>query len=131
MIYEATTDGVRVRVQPDFLEDNSQPEEGAFVWSYAIEIANVSDRRVQLLKRTWDIVDAQGNQQRVHGDGVVGEQPVLEPGEAFAYKSGVPLATASGFMRGLFHMIDEQGAPFDIEVPAFSLDSPFAAGAMH
>lgn len=123
--YTATTRGVRVTVRSFYLADQSDPEEGRYVWAYKIEIANEGSQTVQLLKRTWLITDAQGRTLRVHGDGVVGEQPVLEPGESFDYTSGTPLPTASGFMRGTFHMVvSETGEPFDAEVPAFSLDSP-------
>lgn len=123
--YTATTRGVRVTVRSFYLADQSDPEEGRYVWAYKIEIANEGSETVQLLKRTWLITDAQGRTLRVHGEGVVGEQPVLEPGESFDYTSGTPLPTPSGFMRGTFHMVlSETGEPFDAEVPAFSLDSP-------
>jgi ApaG protein len=123
--YTATTRGVRVTVRSFYLADQSDPEEGRYVWAYKVEIANEGRETVQLLKRTWLITDAQGRTLRVHGDGVVGEQPVLEPGESFDYTSGTPLLTPSGFMRGTFHMVaTETGEPFDAEVPAFSLDSP-------
>ncbi len=130
--YTALTRGVRVTVRAFYLADQSVPEEGRHVWAYRVEIRNEGSRAVQLLKRTWLITDAQGRTTRVHGEGVVGEQPVLDPGEAFEYTSGTPLSTPSGIMRGTYHMItlpDEE--PFDAEVPAFSLDSPHQAGGVH
>lgn len=125
--WQAETRGIRVSVQVFFLSDQSEPEENRWVWAYRVEIANLSQATVQLLKRTWLITDAQGRTQRVHGEGVVGEQPVLDPGEAFTYTSGTPLGTPSGFMRGLYHMVvPATGEGFDVVIPAFSLDSPDA-----
>ncbi|WP_207537459.1 Co2+/Mg2+ efflux protein ApaG [Sabulicella rubraurantiaca] len=125
--YTATTRGIRVSVRAVHLEDQSDPDAGRWVWAYRVEIANLSNVTVQLLKRTWLITDAGGRTQRVHGEGVVGEQPVLEPGEAFTYTSGTPLSTPSGIMRGLYHMVaTATGEPFDVVVPPFSLDSPEA-----
>lgn len=130
--YTAITRGVRVTVRAFYLEDQSEPDQGQYVWAYKVEIANEGPVAVQLLKRTWLITDAQGRTMRVHGDGVVGEQPVLEPGESFDYTSGTPLPTPSGFMRGTYHMIvPSTGEEFDAEVPAFSLDSPHQAGGVH
>lgn len=130
--YSAVTRGVRVTVRSLYLEDQSEPERARFVWAYRVEIANEGAVAVQLLARTWLITDGQGRTQRVHGDGVVGEQPVLEPGEAFEYTSGTPLTTPSGFMRGTYHMIEPvSGEAFDAVVPAFSLDSPHQAGGVH
>lgn len=130
--FTATTRGVRVSVRSFYLEDQSDPAEARFVWAYKIEIANEGAVPVQLLKRTWLITDAQGRTMRVHGEGVVGEQPRLDPGEAFEYTSGTPLPTPSGFMRGSFHMVVvETGEEFDATVPAFSLDSPHQAGGVH
>ncbi len=130
--YAATTRGVRVTVRAFYLEDQSEPDQGQYVWAYKVEIANEGTVTVQLLKRTWLITDGQGRTMRVHGDGVVGEQPVLEPGESFDYTSGTPLPTPSGFMRGTYHMIvPDTGEEFDAEVPAFSLDSPHQAGGVH
>lgn len=130
--FAATTRGITVSVQAFYLEDQSEPERGQYVWAYRVSIANQGEATVQLLKRTWLITDGQGRQQRVHGEGVVGEQPVLEPGEAFEYTSGTPLSTPSGFMRGLYHMIDSlSGEPFDVVIPAFSLDSPHEPHGLH
>ncbi|WP_421994871.1 Co2+/Mg2+ efflux protein ApaG [Roseococcus sp.] len=130
--YSATTRGVRVTVRAFYLEDQSEPDQGQYVWAYKIEIVNDGEAAVQLLKRTWLITDGQGRTMRVHGEGVVGEQPVLEPGESFDYTSGTPLPTPSGFMRGTYHMIiPGTGETFDAQVPPFSLDSPHQAGGVH
>jgi ApaG protein len=87
---------------------------------------------VQLISRTWRITDAQGRTKLVEGEGVVGEQPVLKPGEAFEYTSGTPLDTPSGFMAGNYHMVDRgSGAAFDVTIPAFSLDSPYQPSRLH
>lgn len=130
--YTAITRGVRVTVRAFYLEDQSEPDQGQYVWAYKVEIANEGAAAVQLMKRTWLITDGQGRTMRVHGDGVVGEQPVLEPGESFDYTSGTPLPTPSGFMRGTYHMVvPDTGEEFDAEVPAFSLDSPHQAGGVH
>jgi ApaG protein len=123
--YNEVTRGIRVTVTPFYLDDRSKPEAREFFWAYKVEIANEGDCPVQLLRRTWHIIDAQGRTQQVHGPGVVGEQPVIAPGEAFEYTSGTPLSTPSGFMHGHYHMVETATAePFDVAIPAFSLDSP-------
>ena len=121
-MYQARTRGVSVTVEPAFSAERSAPEKGAWFWTYTIEIANADEETVQLLTRYWNIVD--GNGQTFEGEGVVGEQPVLEPGTAFRYTSGVPLATPFGFMSGHYVMQRQGGGTFEAEVPAFSLDSP-------
>ncbi len=123
--YTATTRGITVSVRSFYLADQSEPDRSHFVWAYRVAIRNEGAETVQLLKRTWLITDGQGRTQEVHGEGVVGEQPVLEPGQSFEYTSGTPLATPSGFMRGAYHMVvGATGEPFDVRIPAFSLDSP-------
>jgi len=123
--YTETTRGIRVSVRAFYLADQSEPERGHHVWAYRVTIANEAKETVQLLKRTWRITDGQGRTQEVHGEGVIGEQPVLEPGQSFEYTSGTPLSTPSGFMRGAYHMVvTATGEPFDVTIPAFSLDSP-------
>jgi ApaG protein len=123
--FSETTRGIRVTVRSFYLEDQSEPARGHFVWAYRIAILNEGDETVQLLKRSWHITDALGRSQQVHGEGVVGEQPVLAPGERFEYTSGTPLHTPSGFMDGTYHMVvAETREAFDVAVPAFSLDSP-------
>ncbi|MEM6650126.1 MAG: Co2+/Mg2+ efflux protein ApaG [Pseudomonadota bacterium] len=122
--YESTTHGIRVTVAPDFLEDESEPSEDHYVWSYTVRIDNVSQEVVRLRKRRWQITDATGRTVTVTGDGVVGEQPVLRPGDAFEYTSGCPLTTPSGLMVGTYSMETESGEAFEAAIPAFSLDSP-------
>jgi ApaG protein len=123
--YCETTRDIRVTVRSFFLADQSEPERSHFVWAYRVAILNQGRQTVQLLKRSWRITDGQGRTQLVHGEGVVGEQPVLEPGQSFEYTSGTPLTTASGFMRGAYHMVvSATGEAFDVVIPAFSLDSP-------
>lgn len=127
----AVTRDIAVSVETQFLENDSDPDEHYFVWAYRITIENQGQDTVQLLTRHWQITDAMGRLQEVRGEGVVGEQPVLAPGSSFTYSSGTPLSTASGFMRGSYQMTDPNGARFDIEVPAFSLDSPYADGPLN
>jgi len=130
--YRAVTRDIEVQVRSYYLEDQSEPEEGHYVWAYKVTIANGGRETVQLLRRTWHITNARGRVQRVHGPGVVGEQPVLEPGEAFEYTSGTPLDTASGFMTGTYHMVvPSSGEAFDVAIPAFSLDSPHQDTKLH
>lgn len=130
--YTAVTRGIRVSVRTQFLEGQSAPEENRFVWAYHVVIDNQGSETVQLLRRSWTITDAAGRVQRVHGPGVVGEQPVLAPGERFEYTSGTPLATPSGFMSGLYHMVvRETGEMFDVVIPSFSLDSPYQPIRLH
>jgi ApaG protein len=131
-LFTAVTRDVRVSVRAFFLEDQSKPDESHFVWAYRVTIENGGVFTVQLLKRSWLITDALGRTQQVHGPGVVGEQPVLEPGESFEYTSGTPLSTPTGFMRGTYHMVErDSGETFDVAIPAFSLDSPHGRGAVH
>jgi ApaG protein len=125
-MYSSVTHNIRVTVRPQFLADRSEPDEHRYFWSYTVEIANMGSAVVQLLRRHWTITDANGLVEEVRGPGVVGEQPRLEPGKAFRYTSGCPLKTPSGIMAGRYAMIDENGGAFDVEIPAFSLDSPYA-----
>lgn len=124
-MYEQETSGLMVRVLPQFLPEESAPDEGRFVWSYTIEIENRSGESVQLLSRFWRITDENGLTQEVEGEGVVGQQPVIEPGKSFRYTSAAPLAAPSGMMMGAYSMRRVQnGEAFDIAVPIFALDSP-------
>lgn len=123
-MYRATTRHIQVTVRPRFMPDRSSSEDGQFFWAYTIEIANLGRETVQLKTRYWRITDALGRLQEVRGAGVVGEQPLLKPGQSFEYTSGVPLNTPSGFMEGSYGMLTAEGERFDIEIPAFSLDSP-------
>lgn len=122
-MYSETTRSIEVTVRPIYLEDQSSPDEQHFVWAYHVRIENKGGETVQLRTRYWRITDAMGRVQEVRGAGVVGEEPVIEPGQSFEYTSGVPLPTASGFMAGRYGMVSEAGESFEIEIPAFSLDS--------
>lgn len=124
-MYSAVTEGIRVTVRPEFSAERSEPSEDAYFWIYTVEISNQGPSRVRLTHRHWRIVDAFGHTESVDGPGVVGEQPTIGPGEAYRYSSGCPLRTPSGFMSGAYDMVDEQGRRFEVEIPAFSLDSPF------
>jgi len=125
-MYQAVTRNIEVTVSPRFLPERSSTAESRYFWAYTIEISNRSDTTDQLKTRHWRITDAVGQLQEVRGPGVVGEEPVLEPGASFTYTSGVPLPTPSGFMAGTYGMITPDGERFEIEIPAFSLDSPEA-----
>lgn len=130
--YSQTTNDIRVTVRSFYLADQSRPESGEFIWAYHIRLENLGQRSVQLLRRTWHIVDAKGRAQMVNGEGVIGQQPVLEPSGSFEYTSGTPLSTPSGFMSGLYHMVvTSTGDGFDVIIPTFSLDSPHHIGALH
>jgi ApaG protein len=130
--FTEVTRNVRVTVRAFFLADQSEPERSRYVWAYRVSIANEGRDTVRLLRRTWFITDAQGRTQHVDGEGVVGEQPVLDPGESFEYTSATPLATPSGFMRGAYHMVvPATGELFDVAIPGFSLDSPHHPGQVH
>ncbi len=123
-MYSQTTHLITVSVDPLYLEDQSSPEENHYVWAYRVRIENNSNRTVRLLSRHWIIADAVGRVQEVKGSGVVGEHPVLKPGESYEYTSGTPLTTPSGIMVGSYQMDALDDQPFDIAIPAFSLDSP-------
>jgi ApaG protein len=123
-MYRAVTRDIEVKVTPRFMPERSSREQSYYFWTYTIEITNRGRDTVQLKTRHWRITDALGRLQEVRGVGVVGEEPVLGPGAAFEYTSGVPLQTSSGFMTGTYGMISSNGERFDIEIPAFSLDAP-------
>ena len=125
-MYRAITRKIEVTVTPRFLAERSSLDKGYFFWAYTIDIANLGSETVQLKTRHWRITDAHGRLQEVKGPGVVGEEPVLEPGRSFEYTSGVPLPTPSGFMTGTYGMVTDKGDHFDIEIPAFSLDCSYA-----
>ncbi len=124
-MYEATTRSIRVSVRPNFEETESSPVENRFFWSYTIEIENLGQETVQLRSRYWQITDSSGHVEEVRGRGVVGAEPYIPPGERFSYTSGAPLATASGIMVGFYFMESASGERFTVDVPAFSLDSPY------
>jgi ApaG protein len=119
-----TTRGVTVRVSVSYLPEQSDPEKGRWFWAYHIRIENEGRMTVQLLTRHWIINDGRGARHEVQGEGVVGEQPVIAPGDSYDYVSGCPLATPTGQMRGSYRMIGEDGSMFDIAIPRFPLVAP-------
>ncbi|MGQ0662423.1 MAG: Co2+/Mg2+ efflux protein ApaG [Pseudomonadota bacterium] len=123
-MYSETTRQIKITVKPIYLEDQSSPVDNHYVWAYHVRIENLGRDTVQLRNRHWRITDSAGRIQEVRGAGVVGEQPVLKPGEAFEYTSGTPLPTPSGIMVGSYQMETPSGERFDVRIPAFSLDSP-------
>ena len=123
-MYESVTRNIHVVVRPKYLQSQSRPDDDHFVWAYTITIANKGIEIVTLRTRHWKITDDRGKMQEVMGEGVVGKQPTLAPGESFEYTSGVPLSTPSGFMVGTYQMETTGGERFDVDIPAFSLDSP-------
>jgi ApaG protein len=125
LMYSRVTRDIEITVLPEFVPERSDVNEGHYFWAYTVEIANQSDITVQVTARHWKITDANGQLEEIKGSGVVGEQPVLKPGETFRYTSGCPLTTSSGIMAGSYQVVDEAGNIFDVEVPTFSLDSPF------
>lgn len=125
-MYEAITYKIRVRVTPEYVPDQSEPEDDHFFWAYKVEITNLGDETVQLKTRHWRITDANGRTEEVRGPGVIGEQPVLEPGQSFSYTSGCPLKTPQGLMVGSYQMEVDGGDMIDVAIPAFSLDSPYS-----
>ena len=126
-MYIATTRNITVRVQPQFLAEQSDPVSDQYVWLYTIKIENGGTEAVQLLNRHWIITNAAGHVEEVQGPGVIGEQPVLQPGDSYQYTSGCPLRTPSGMMVGTYEMVGPGDERFDIDIPAFSLDSPHQA----
>ncbi len=125
-MFETETDGIIVRATPRFLPESSDPERSRFVWAYEIEILNATPETVQLLARHWMITDELGHQQDVRGPGVVGETPVIHPGEAYTYTSACPLAAPSGVMMGEYQMRRvRDNTRFEIAIPAFSLECPY------
>lgn len=130
-MYSETTDTITVTVKPVYLKDQSAPDQSRYVWAYHIRIENVGDETVQLLNRHWIITDALGRKEEVHGPGVVGEQPVLNPGDSYEYTSGCPLTTPSGFMVGTYDMQSDEGRRFAVRIPLFSLDTPDAVTQVH
>ena len=125
--YVAETRGITVRVSVSYLPEQSEPERGRWFWAYHVRLENGGDASVQLLTRRWNITDGRGAQHTVEGEGVVGEQPLIEPGASFDYVSGCPLATPTGSMQGSYQMIGEDGEPFEVAIPKFSLIAPAIA----
>lgn len=123
-MYKEVTHSIQVSVSPSFLESESDPELHRYVWAYTVGITNLGAETVQLISRFWRITDGLGRVEEVNGAGVIGEQPVIHPGETFEYTSGCPLATDSGMMVGTYYMSSENGQSFHVNIPAFSLDLP-------
>jgi ApaG protein len=120
----AVTEGIRVEVESEFLPQRSAPAEGAWFFAYTVRISNEGSRTAQLVSRHWVITDGRGRVEEVRGPGVVGEQPVLAPGESFEYTSGCPLRTAHGIMHGSYQMVREDGTRFDAQIAPFALEAP-------
>lgn len=131
-MYTKTTRNVKVTAVPQYLPDHSEPGDGHYVWAYTIQMENMGAVPVKLLNRHWKITDEHGLTQEVRGAGVVGQQPMLNPGEAYSYTSGTALGTASGVMLGEYEMVEPtSGEHFEVEIPAFSLDSPYQMGRVN
>lgn len=126
--HAARTEDVIVRVSVSFLPEQSELEKERWFWAYHIRIENCGEAPVQLMTRHWCITDGNGRQQEVEGEGVVGEQPMIGPGESFDYVSGCPLATPNGVMEGSYRMIRTDGTQFDAEIPRFPLAGPAVTG---
>ena len=130
-MYSKTTNNINVSVKSYYLEDQSEPDEQLYVWAYQVTINNRGQQTVQLKKRYWKITDSNGANTEVRGAGVIGEQPILRPGEKFEYTSGTPLSTPSGFMEGYYEMETKDGNRFDASIPLFSLDSPYISNQIN
>lgn len=130
-MYEKTTQGITIQVEPNFLAEQSRPETEHYVWSYHVRIENRGMDIVQLQTRYWKIIDGFGNTHEVQGEGVIGQQPTLAPGESFEYTSGTPLPTPGGIMTGTYKMINAHGQSFTVDIPVFSLDSPYQNTVIH
>ena len=123
-MYSEITREIEISVDTRYIDDQSEPDDSHFVWAYHVRIENKGEETVQLISRHWHITESSGRVHEVRGEGVVGEQPVLEPGDAFEYTSGTPLTTPSGVMVGSYKMVNDEGKEFTVSIPAFSLDSP-------
>lgn len=123
---QAITRGVCVTVRPEFLAESSDPKGGLWMFAYHVQIENGGSEPVQLVARHWVITDATGRVENVRGTGVVGQQPVLAPGQVYDYSSGCPLPTSMGTMHGTYHMVTQRGEHFDATIAPFTLAEPFA-----
>jgi len=123
-LFEQRTKDVIVRVEPEFLAEQSSPSDSRFIWAYTVEIDNQGEEDLTVTERFWQIADSRGQVQEVRGSGVVGEKPVVKPGEVFRYTSGAPLTAPSGMMRGTYKVENSDGKSYDVDIPAFVLDSP-------
>lgn len=126
IIYQQTTSGIEVRVHPLFLPSHSKPENSVYVWAYEVEIFNHASVPYQLISRHWKIINAFGQAFEVKGQGVVGTQPLINPGSNYSYSSFVNLGTPSGFMSGTYQMLMNDLEMIEVAIPPFSLDSPEA-----
>lgn len=126
--HAATTRDITVRVSVSFLPEQSEPGKNRWFWAYHVRVENGARQAVQLVSREWIISDGRGTRQEVRGEGVVGEQPVLEPGGSFDYVSGCPLTTPTGAMEGRYFMVGADGSSFPVEIPRFPLIAPAVAG---
>ena len=130
-MYTTTTHSIMVTVEATYLDEESRPRRNRYLWAYHVTIENRGAETVQLMGRHWKITDALGRTQEVRGEGVIGEQPIIEPGESYEYSSGTPLSTPSGIMVGSYFMETREGRPLEIDIPAFSLDSPGEQPQVH
>ena len=130
-MYTTTTHSIMVSVEPTYLDDESRPRRNRYLWAYHVTIENRGATAVRLISRYWKITDSLGRSHEVRGDGVIGEQPVIRPGESYQYSSGTPLSTPSGIMVGRYYMETHDGEALEIEIPAFSLDSPEEQPRVH
>jgi ApaG protein len=121
---DIATKRINVKAHAYYLAEHSQPEQGRYGFGYTITITNQGNERVQLLDRHWIITDGIGRKQEVKGVGVIGQQPVIQPGETYEYSSFCPLTTPYGYMEGSYGMADERGQPFRAEIPMFTLGTP-------
>ena len=119
----------QVVVVPNYLAEQSSPQQGLYVFSYTITISNVGVVPAQLISRTWNVNDANGHTERIKGLGVIGQQPLLKPGQSFEYTSGTRLRTPTGTMHGSFFCVAEDGEKFDVDIPMFVLDALSSNGA--
>ena len=129
--YSKITENIMVSVTPVYLTERSRPADGLYVWAYQVRIENQGSRSVTLRNRHWRITNADGHTETVDGEGVIGERPVLAPGDVYEYTSGTPLSTSSGIMVGSYDMESEEGKIFAVDIPAFSLDSPDSMSSVH
>jgi len=125
-VSEAVTHGIRVEVMAQHVPENSRPGQGEWIFQYTVRITNESPETVQLISRHWIITDALDHTEEVRGPGVVGEQPVLSPGESFQYSSWCPLKTPTGAMRGAYQMLRKGGVQFDVEIAPFALRARYS-----
>ena len=123
-MFKAETAGLIVQVMPVYIDERSDPANSRHFWAYRVTVENRTSDTVQLISRYWHITDCHGHVEEVKGEGVVGEQPLIAPGEAYSYTSGCPLNAPSGIMLGSYTMQRQNGETFEIEIPAFSLDLP-------